>query len=400
MSVAYLSDSKADYKLLEQLIESGEFGRIQKATLPAEPEDEFWDKVLSRVHDTNREFMSTIDSDQVADLKSYRKNVTLPTRFDSWASYWIVSELVKDVKAASDKLGITSDNFPEFATIPTKTVNALAVKPKGSAQSFLLFDGEILTFCHLISKIFSQAFPVTNKNDRNSFTLDTSSIEHHIKASPHLLQRLSAVLDAFIKTGYVGCTPPFPVDPLSAPLMQCLRKGMELFVVAHEFGHVHSGHLGDLLPSLEVISKRSPPSRAHEMEFEADHIGLVLTILAQRDSGLDVAMSIAGIKLLFLALDLSDAYETAIKFGGKRKFASIQSESHPSNQQRWDYIEAALPSIGISPEEVSESRDLAAKLDVVSGIFLQLMLHAKTTPGRNDPCTCGSNKKYKKCCMP
>jgi uncharacterized protein len=25
-------------------------------------------------------------------------------------------------------------------------------------------------------------------------------------------------------------------------------------------------------------------------------------------------------------------------------------------------------------------------------------LHRVETPGRNDPCTCGSGKKYKKCC--
>jgi uncharacterized protein len=25
-------------------------------------------------------------------------------------------------------------------------------------------------------------------------------------------------------------------------------------------------------------------------------------------------------------------------------------------------------------------------------------VHKAATPGRNDPCTCGSGKKYKKCC--
>ena len=25
-------------------------------------------------------------------------------------------------------------------------------------------------------------------------------------------------------------------------------------------------------------------------------------------------------------------------------------------------------------------------------------VHAAVTPGRNDPCSCGSGKKYKKCC--
>ena len=43
-------------------------------------------------------------------------------------------------------------------------------------------------------------------------------------------------------------------------------------------------------------------------------------------------------------------------------------------------------------EDVEEEKELIKKTEKVPP------LHADQEPGRNDPCPCGSGKKYKKCC--
>lgn len=401
MPVSYLSDSDRDHHLLEQYIGSGELGRVEKGFVEFEQDSELWRTITEKVKADNPDLMSSTNSEELEALDRRRNVGVLPTRFDSWASYWIVSKLVADVKVACQEVGLDASSFPPFATLPTKSVNALAVRPPGSSVSFLLFDGELLTFCHLISKIYAQAFPLGNGNGNgwSSFACDNVSVANHVRRSPILVRRLSVILDAFIKTGYVGCTPPFPVDMASAALAQCLRRSMELFVVAHEFGHVYAGHLGPILPSLNVVTAARSISREHQMEFEADHVGLVLALTVQRAAGLDVALSVAGIRLFFLVLDLADAYELGIRFGGKRKFVSVPSDSHPSNEQRWAMIESALSVIGVSEGEIKSAEDLSSQLGATTDTLLTAMLSARSKPGRNDPCSCGSNAKYKKCCM-
>ncbi len=45
-----------------------------------------------------------------------------------------------------------------------------------------------------------------------------------------------------------------------------------------------------------------------------------------------------------------------------------------------------------SSDEREEEQELLDKTEKVEPI------HADAEPGRNDPCPCGSGKKYKKCC--
>jgi preprotein translocase subunit SecA len=46
----------------------------------------------------------------------------------------------------------------------------------------------------------------------------------------------------------------------------------------------------------------------------------------------------------------------------------------------------------MSTEEVEAEEELLSKTEKVKPI------HADKTTGRNDPCPCGSGKKFKKCC--
>lgn len=48
--------------------------------------------------------------------------------------------------------------------------------------------------------------------------------------------------------------------------------------------------------------------------------------------------------------------------------------------------------VGIEPEEPEDLRDLERLLAPPAPV------QAKTQPGRNDPCPCGSGRKFKRCC--
>jgi uncharacterized protein YecA (UPF0149 family) len=52
-----------------------------------------------------------------------------------------------------------------------------------------------------------------------------------------------------------------------------------------------------------------------------------------------------------------------------------------------------LAQKGRTREEIEEEKQLLEKTKKVDPI------HGEQAPGRNDPCPCGSGKKYKKCCF-
>jgi SWIM/SEC-C metal-binding protein len=57
-------------------------------------------------------------------------------------------------------------------------------------------------------------------------------------------------------------------------------------------------------------------------------------------------------------------------------------------QNQWQVI------VGIEPDKAEDISDVEKLLNPVKPT---LVAHLK--PSRNDPCTCGSGKKYKKCCL-
>lgn len=79
------------------------------------------------------------------------------------------------------------------------------------------------------------------------------------------------------------------------------------------------------------------------------------------------------------------------------------SEDFPLNvcvqsDERRIGVEAILSSnslfanIEVNPDSAENLSELDGMLNTPQTIVLQ------ATPGRNDPCSCGSGKKYKKCC--
>ncbi|MGJ8681373.1 PBPRA1643 family SWIM/SEC-C metal-binding motif protein [Paraglaciecola sp.] len=99
-----------------------------------------------------------------------------------------------------------------------------------------------------------------------------------------------------------------------------------------------------------------------------------------------------------------DARQSHIKYGYERNAtAKLGSKKYPltlavSNAQRKLEIEKTVAEANLFADiEVDESgieniAELTAMLNKKGTITIQKL------PSRNDPCSCGSGKKYKKCC--
>ena len=57
-------------------------------------------------------------------------------------------------------------------------------------------------------------------------------------------------------------------------------------------------------------------------------------------------------------------------------------------ERDWDFI------IGVEPDKDEDITDLLKLLHPE-----RFTVQVEPTPGRNDPCSCGSGHKYKKCCL-
>jgi len=82
------------------------------------------------------------------------------------------------------------------------------------------------------------------------------------------------------------------------------------------------------------------------------------------------------------------------KLGSKKRPAivSVQDQQKAEeilalcNERGWECIVGVEPGV---PEDISDFQKLANPVAPAK---------AADKPGRNDPCSCGSGKKYKKCC--
>lgn len=101
-----------------------------------------------------------------------------------------------------------------------------------------------------------------------------------------------------------------------------------------------------------------------------------------------------------------DARQNHIKYGYQtNRNSKAGSKKHPlalvvTNEARQKEVQALVAEIDLFAEVTIDNSDGA----VESIAELTVLLNTQSTvkieklPGRNDPCTCGSGNKYKKCC--
>lgn len=396
MQRTYLSDTNSDYKCLENYLSNGEFGKLPDKESHTLQHDGLNNAaILELVRQGNPEFVSLDSNNEVLNgINDLLDAHALPTRYDAPTSFHLLDSLVKTLRNTVERLDIDTKNFPLHATVPTGMINAMVVDLPCSSTPFLLFDSQLFTFCNLISKIYAQClFPAAGTN-----FVSVDTIKQTIANDPGIALRLTGLLDALVRNGRPGTSKPFPVDPRTVRLAHDLCRGMELFIVAHEFGHVYAGHLDTPNSKLHMSEARSEIPSSHRKEYEADYAALIFTTHALEHEQWDFWQINASIKLFFSTLDLINRYADYITNGPNRKFTSKESETHPSNENRKKSIDIAIGELEIPAEQRNLASHHGILIEEATQLLWASITKDKSALGRNDPCSCGSGLKYKKCC--
>ncbi|HET6720123.1 MAG TPA: hypothetical protein VFH22_10775, partial [Rhodocyclaceae bacterium] len=339
MSVTYRSDSDPDFKCLEHYLECGEFGSLPDAWKSQAQHD------MAQMNEILRKVASITPwlTEETREQLTFPTEIELPTKFDSPLNFQLLDGLIKKIKSAAVRVGLDVTSFPHYSNIPTRQVNACAVNLACSTRPFLLFDSQLFLFCHLFAKAFARCLPVTESGDRLELSTDLDEVRKRINSVPDVLERLIDVLTAYVTTDAPSNAKPYPLEGDYVHMAQIIRDGMELFVVAHEFGHVYAGHIGDLLAGTRLnMTELAKGNESHQQEHEADLLGLILTMHAMADQGYDAGTSYIGIELFFVALEMVERCNHFVRDGADFHFESKSSESHPSNQSRRKLLQAAI----------------------------------------------------------
>jgi len=363
MPVTYKSESDPDYQCLEQYLKAGAFGSLPDAWIHQAQHD------LMALQETLQKLVKNtpwLPKGIQEELSTFRA-IELPTKYDSPLNFRLLNNLIVRIKAAAARIGLDVESFPHYSSIPTRQVNACAVNLPGASRPFLLFDSQLFLFCHLFAKAFSRCLPVTEAGEMVSLSTDIEKVREHVQSTPDVLERLIDVLNAYVTTDSPSNAKQYHLEGDYVDIVTIIRDGMELFVVAHEFGHVYAGHLSQLLAGtrLHTLPLESG-TESHRQEYEADLIGLLLTLHAMNDSGYDAGLSYIGIDLFFASLDMAAQYAHLIAGGDDETFKSPSSDSHPSNQERRNFLNSMIEHI-VSPIEQAESaRTLSSHYKVIA----------------------------------
>lgn len=323
MGINFLSDTDKDYKCLEQYIATNKFGILH-------------DKKMSEVAhniDEVRNILSLYLPAPIIDLVSKEiSNNILPTKYDSLLDFSILKGLIEEIKAAAKTFNLDTSEFPLYATIPTGTVNARAIHPDCSSKTFILFDSQMSTFCNLFAKAFALCLPT----DENSYSFSLEKVSSHINENIDCIYRVQEFLYAHCYEGEFSKAEQYFIEEKKVHLNSFFLKGMELFVVGHEFGHIYAEHTSNFMNSHCINGERETYTinKSHLQEYEADFFGMLLGSQAYRNLGCDLDASFIGSYLYFCAFDLTERYDYLLNNNHFDNFKYKETETHPSNIDR------------------------------------------------------------------
>lgn len=368
MKVTFRSDRDPDFASLEQYLKAGSFGDLPDTWRHQAEHD------LNRLRTIMNELsrgLPWVPDEMHLQLSEFGE-IDLPTRYDSPTQFRILGKLVSRIRAAAELMGLDTTTFPHCSCIPTGLVNASAVALPNTTRPFLLFDSELFLYCHLFAKAFAQCLPVVGRGEMLSLSVDIELVKQRICTTPELTERFTDLLSAYAATGSPSKSNQYNPESDYVHLLDILRDGMELFVVAHEFGHVCSGHLSGVLKRLglhaEELFGENP---SHRQEHEADLIGMVLTLQAMSSSGYDAALAYVGVELFFVSLDMAARTRHIVLNGTDRDYVDSSSESHPSHGDRRNLLRESLATFIAETDQAEGAKKMAAAYTEIAELLWQ-----------------------------
>ncbi len=198
-------------------------------------------------------------------------------------------------------------------------------------QSIVSVGAFTFRFCGIVAKAFYRTImldPVYWQSD--SFALSEAKLL--LRTNMPLALYWNRTFMSFAMTGTNGTVPFEPSEPALLPLVEQVARAMEIFVIAHEYGHHHHGHGRDMAAD------------ARAEEFEADQFALRLCRpMGERDRTPiwnPYLASGAGGVIMLKALEMLRRFEHALGA------AMPTGDTHPSADERiarFDSVAAVEP---------------------------------------------------------
>lgn len=283
-----------------------------------------------------------------------------PSKYESVTVYRTMEMLAVQIEAAARTWGLPAPVLPVYGSLPIGQLNARAIRVPHSTECLIVFQHGVLGFANLLAKAVAASFPhkEADKEGMVRFSGDVDDIVDGWRNNKEPLGRFADLLISYVTQGDPHKAAQYFLGQPFAALADVLRDSFELFIFGHEFGHVIAEHLetqssaGVRVGEVELETLEAN----WNMEFEADYIGFVLTMLAMREQRFDAALSYCGIDLFFSAVEVLERAVSILVHGEAK--ASAPSDTHPPPELRRKALRDHLGKI-CDEESAAGARSLA-----------------------------------------
>jgi hypothetical protein len=258
-----------------------------------------------------------------------------PSEYQDLGTYGLMADLAEQVRRTANSMGIRIPSEPLLASFASGRVNALTIHVQGARHPLVVFEDEMFTFANLFTKALAQTLVFAGEDEGAlQFSLDREAIAEQIRSRPEIAQRFWEALTAYVVDGRPSAAPQYYLWGPPSMMAERLREGLELFVIAHEFGHVIRNHSSAMLETMRLLDEEDIETIRWnwQQEHSADGIGMTLAVGAFRERYSDLALGFAGTDLFFSLQKLLDRALSVLTTGDEDSVTL--SPTHPSAAAR------------------------------------------------------------------
>lgn len=169
-------------------------------------------------------------------------DTSVPTGIGNVAYYSALSDLVQEIEQAAARLGYALPEEVTFGILPTGLTNGMACPVPAGGLIVAIDDGFFL-YLYLLAKTVALFYEVSASPNGWQVSLAEEDIDKAVRTNEEASERW---LEAFIATfvfRYPYMAPQRLLMDQRHLLATELATTVELFIVAHEYGHLILGHL-------------------------------------------------------------------------------------------------------------------------------------------------------------
>ena len=242
-----------------------------------------------------------------------------------------LARLCDDVEEAMDRLKLGSHAKVARGVEPRAWAYASKINVVMTDESVVTVSAFLFRFCGLIARAFTRTL-MLNPYVWESKRFSEQEIHGYFRAAPEILRYWMQIYVSFALTGTHVFVPYKPARATEVMLFEQVARAMEIFVIAHEYGHHHFAH------------GKSLDADPHLEEFEADQFALRISGELERTPLFfenPYLLSGAGGVVMLLALETLK--EIASILGRKQRHAMGTHPAVDARIARFDSVAVLEP---------------------------------------------------------